>query len=293
METIIKSLFVILIVAVLVFAGGFYLTNQMRASSERFGVYLQNSNEPVISDDEIVWYNKSSHEIKLTEEGVKKIQALKVEDVTYGDPFVLKIGDQEIYNGSFWTPISSIPYHGIAIVNLVNTPDNTIKLDMGYPSGSLQDADPRNDTRIFDHFQKLGKLKQTLKIEIDYNPPVDTNALFQFQNDTWYIRGSAMHIVDNPNQQSTQLRKGDSVVLKLAEYPSTVRQGFLSYNSLFLQSSDELGDIGCEEIGLDDPPRFVVPDGYYVFELGVANVDCYWFRESIGAWIFDVTVIPA
>ena len=160
MEKIIKTSLVILGIAVFVVAGGFYLTNQLRTSSERFGIYLLKNNELVISDDEIVWYNKSSHEIKLTEEGVKKIQALKVVDVSYGEPFVLKIGDQEIYNGSFWSPISSIPYHGITILTLVNTTDNTIKLVNGYPSGSLQDADPRNDLRIFDHFQKLGKLKQ-------------------------------------------------------------------------------------------------------------------------------------
>ncbi len=160
MEKTIKTSLVILIIAVLAVAGGLYLTNQLRASSERFGIYLLKNNELVISDDEIVWYNKSSHEIKLTEEGVKKIQALKVESVIYGEPFVLKIGDQEIYNGSFWTPISSVPYHGIAIETLVNTTDNTIKLEKGYPSGSLQGADPRNDLRIFDHFQRLGKLKQ-------------------------------------------------------------------------------------------------------------------------------------
>jgi len=159
METIKISL-VILIVAVLVVAGGFYLANQLRVSSEGFGIYLLKNNELVISDDEIVWYNKSSHEIKLTEEGVEKIQALKVESAIYGEPFVLKISNQEIYSGSFWTPISSVSYHGIAIVTLVNTTDNRIKLENGYPSGSFQDADPRNDPRIFDHFQKLGKLRQ-------------------------------------------------------------------------------------------------------------------------------------
>ena len=160
MEKTIKTSVAILIIAVFAVAGGFYLTNQQRAASERFGIYLLKNNELVISDDEIVWYNKSSHEIKLTEEGVKKIQALKMVSVIYGEPFVLKIGNQEIYNGSFWTPISSVQYHGIAILTLVNTIDNTIKLKMGYPSGSLQDADPRNDLRIFDHFQKLDKLKQ-------------------------------------------------------------------------------------------------------------------------------------
>ncbi len=155
----IKASLVILIIAVLAVVGGFYFTNQLRTSSERFGIYLLKNNELVISDNEIIWYNKSSHEIKLTDEGVKKIQALNVVSVIYGEPFVLKIGDQEIYNGSFWTPISSIGFQGIAIETFVWA-DNTIKLENGYPPGSLQDGDPRNDPRILDHFQKLGKLKQ-------------------------------------------------------------------------------------------------------------------------------------
>ena len=68
MEKTIKASLAILIIAVLAVAGGFYLTNQQRAASERFGIYLLKNNELVISDDEIVWYNKSNHEIKLTEE---------------------------------------------------------------------------------------------------------------------------------------------------------------------------------------------------------------------------------
>lgn len=158
-EKTIKTLLVILFIAVFVVAWGFYLTYQLRTSSERFGIYLLKNNELVLSDDEVVWYNKSSHEIKLTEEGVKKIQELKGISVISGEPFILKIGNQEIYNGSFWSPISSIQHYGITIVTLVNT-DYTIKIENGYPSSSLQDADPRNDLRIFNHFLKLGKIKQ-------------------------------------------------------------------------------------------------------------------------------------
>ena len=159
MKKPIKTSVVVLVIAVLAVVGGFYFINQLKASvNEKFGIYLTKNNELVISDDEIVWYNKSSHEIKLTEEGVKKIQALKVVDVTYGEPFVLKIGDQEIYNGSFWTPISSVSYQGIAIETYFYTSENTIKLQNGYPAGWLQGEDPRNDPRIFDHFQELGKL---------------------------------------------------------------------------------------------------------------------------------------
>lgn len=131
---------------------------------------------------------------------------------------------------------------------------------------------------------------QTFKMEIDYSGFED---LVQFQNE-WYIRGSVMHIIDNPNQQSIQLRKGDSVVLKLLDNPSKAAQEwYLHYNYIFLNGGGGLADVACEKISLDDPPRFVVPeDGYYIFELGVVNVDAYYPGDSIGVWTFSVTVIP-
>ena len=154
----IKTTLVILAIAVVVVAAIFYFTSQLSGSMERFGIYLLKNNELVISDEEIVWYDKNSYEIKLTDEGIEKIRTLKVG--SYGEPFVVKIGNQEIYDGSFWTPISSVPCHGIVIETLVNTTDNTIKLEKGYPSSDFfEGIDPRNDPRILDHFQKLGKLK--------------------------------------------------------------------------------------------------------------------------------------
>lgn len=116
----------------------------------------------------------------------------------------------------------------------------------------------------------------------------------QFQNE-WYIRGSVMHIIDNPDQQSIQLRKGDVVVLELVDYPSTVTQEwYLSYNYIFLKGSEGLGDVACVQVSLDDPPRLAIPeDGCYIFDVGVVNVDVYWSRDSIGAWTFNVAVISS
>lgn len=290
MKKIIKTTLVILVIAVVVVTGIFYFTNHLRGSTERFGIYLLKNDELVISDEEIMWYDKNSYEIKLTDEGAKKIEALKV-PVT-GSPFVIKINGKEIYDGSFWVSFSSLSYSGIVIDTLRNQ-NNTISIDLGYPSsGFFEGVDPRNDPRILDHFQKLGKLKQTFKMEIDYNPPIEEgNWLVQFQG-RWYTRGSTMHIVDNTNQQSIFLRKGDVVVLKLVDYPSSVTREFgLGYNYIFLKGDNGLGDVACVQVSLDDPPRFTVPEsGYYIFEVGVANVDAYWFRNSIGFWTFSVTV---
>jgi hypothetical protein len=58
----------------------------------KFGIFLLKNNELVISDKDIVWYDRNSYEVKLTDESIKKIQALKVG--VYGEPFVIKINDE-------------------------------------------------------------------------------------------------------------------------------------------------------------------------------------------------------
>ena len=149
----------ILIIGIAVVVGWFFLGHQLQISQEKFGIYLSENSKLVISDEDIVWYNKTSHEIKLTTEGVEKIQALEVG--VYGEPFVIKINDGKMYNGSFWTPISSVSYDGIVIEVPFNINDNTIKLEKGYPTSEFfQGADPRGDQRVSDHFQEIGKLIQ-------------------------------------------------------------------------------------------------------------------------------------
>jgi len=131
----------------------------------------------------------------------------------------------------------------------------------------------------------------TFKIEIDYSPRFES-ALVRFENE-WYVRGSVMHTIDYPNQSSIRFRRSDSVVLKLLDYPSTVAQEWLFFNTVFLNEVGGLGDVACERILASESLRFTVPkDGYYVFELGVPIVDAYYPGDSIGNWTFIVTVVP-
>jgi len=156
MEKRIKIWSIILVIGVLLVGVWLYQTDRLRFSNEKFGIYTLKNNELAVADEDIVWYNASDYRIKLTEKGAEKISALRVG--VYGEPFVVKIGDKEIYNGSFWTPISSVPYHGIAIETLVGQ-GGIIRLEKGYPPG-YGDTDPRNDPRIIAYFQKIGKLIQ-------------------------------------------------------------------------------------------------------------------------------------
>ncbi len=145
------------LLSTLVIIGWLFLNNLSQIPPEGFGIFSLENNELLISDVDIVSYNKSSHEIKLTDEGVEKIKALQVP--VRGKPFVVMLNGREMYNGSFWTPISSISYSGIVIETLVH--NNTIKIEMGYPTSKFfENKDPRDQSEIFGHFQKVGKLVQ-------------------------------------------------------------------------------------------------------------------------------------
>ncbi|MEM3602002.1 MAG: hypothetical protein QXN87_04945 [Candidatus Bathyarchaeia archaeon] len=152
-----RSIFAIIVflLAGIAIVGWLFFSQQPQRG---FGIYLTEGNELVISDEDIVSYNKTSHEIRLTLGGVEKIKALKV-PVT-GSSFVIKIDGREIYAGSFWTSISSLSYSGI-VIDTLKIQDDTIKIEKGYPSQDFfKGVDPRNNPEIFDFFQKKGKLVQ-------------------------------------------------------------------------------------------------------------------------------------
>ena len=152
----IKLILTILIVTILIVAMGLYLIDLPGVSSEEFGIYLLKNNELLISDNEIMWYDKTNYQIKLTEEAAKKISSLEVP--VSGSQFAVRIDDKEIYTGSFWVSFSSLSYSGI-VMDTLRIQNNTISIDLGYPSSQFfKGLDKRNDPRIFDHFQKLGKL---------------------------------------------------------------------------------------------------------------------------------------
>ena len=153
---IVSSIVTALIVVAIVFA--LNICPFAPASEKGFGICLSENNQLVISDKDIIFYNKSSHEIKLTQEGVQKVDALKIP--VYGLPFVLKIDGEKVYGGSFWTPISSVPSSGI-VIEVFEIKDSIIRLEKGYPTSEFfKGLDPRNNSQVFDYLQKIGKLIQ-------------------------------------------------------------------------------------------------------------------------------------
>lgn len=154
-----KSIFALFVVDALflgIATSGLFLLSQ--EPQGRFGIYLSQNNQLVITDEDVVWYNKSSHEMKLTEEGLGKLEALTVS--VYGTPFVIKLNGKEVYHGSFWTPMSSVSCNGI-VIEIFRDQNTIVEIQRGYPSSEFfVGTDPRNNSEMLRYFREMGKLTQ-------------------------------------------------------------------------------------------------------------------------------------
>ena len=163
MNRIIVLVLVVMLIGVAMIIGWFILGNQMQ-SQKGFGVYLSENNELVISDKDIMFYNWTSHNIRLNSEGVDRIKGMDFFEKLYHKSFVVMLNGKEMYNGSFWSDVDSMPYSGVAIIYLLavhNNMTDTLRISPCYPSVQFcKGVDPRSNSEIFDYFQSIGKLVQ-------------------------------------------------------------------------------------------------------------------------------------
>lgn len=134
-----------------------------------FAICLSETNEVVLSDLHIVSYNKNTHEIKLTEEGIKRWQSRVLYDYAtgiavpkleglFGKKFVIKLDNKNMYEGVFWTIVSSQSYQGVAIFDTLLMEDS-IRIVTDYET-LLDYRDVRDNQQIFDFFESRNKLVQ-------------------------------------------------------------------------------------------------------------------------------------
>ena len=116
---------------------------------------------PLISSDDVTSYHKTNHIIELTPAANTHIQQIFPKPVRVdGIPFVVCIGDERIYAGAFWTPVSSLSYDGVVIMQPWDTKETTIQIALGYPGpDAFTGTDPRADPRIMRVLERDNKLK--------------------------------------------------------------------------------------------------------------------------------------
>jgi hypothetical protein len=117
------------------------------------------SETPVIASGDIVDYNWNTHEILLTPDAFKRLDAMQVP--TNGVSFIVCVDKSPVYRGAFWAGYSSLSFNGVTImVKPGPAKENTIQITLGYPEFSFYSGeDPRSEKRIKDALEKAGKLK--------------------------------------------------------------------------------------------------------------------------------------
>jgi hypothetical protein len=109
---------------------------------------------PVFTDKDIRTYNWKEHEFTMKKD-ISLEEKLEGKVSTSGKPFVVVVGNERIYLGSFWTLLSSLYNPDIPTINSV------------WHKGSERDIytiqyggkqDLRDDKRIFEALKGLGKI---------------------------------------------------------------------------------------------------------------------------------------
>jgi len=116
---------------------------------------------PLIAEDDILSYNRETHEMELTEEAYARVISLFSLPVDVdGMPFVVVVDDEPIYSGAFYTPLSSISYGGVVVMQPLGENARTLSFGLGYPGADVfEGTDPRSDSRIISRLGMENKLK--------------------------------------------------------------------------------------------------------------------------------------
>ena len=153
-----KSRFILFFTGIIVVVVWVVLLFQVQPPA-RLGIYLVENGALVISDEDLLWYNKTSHEMKLSQRGIQRIKALELSE----REFILWVDGEKIYNGTFWSYVSSKVYSGIVIVDIFfvqNGFTDILQVLPFYPPHLFNGVDLRNNVNLFNYLSHIGKLIQ-------------------------------------------------------------------------------------------------------------------------------------
>ena len=114
--------------------------------------------QPVIAVNDVVTYEARTHEITLTTDAYERISRLEVP--VGGKSFLVCVDRKPVYWGAFWTPLSSVSFDGVTILQPPGSQDaKVVKLELGYPSPSFYGGqDPRPNAEVLKSLEQAGKL---------------------------------------------------------------------------------------------------------------------------------------
>ena len=110
---------------------------------------------PIIAPADLLAYDTATHTMTVSEEAIARVRDLFALPAPVGGiPFVVTAVGERIYAGAFWTPLSSLSYDGVTILDpltLSSVQPGDLRITLGYPTQeAFTGEDPRSDPRILE-----------------------------------------------------------------------------------------------------------------------------------------------
>lgn len=133
-----------------------------------FGIYLADSGELVLSLKHIEAYHSLDCSFELNAEGMKRWNSYqtytaepKLNQGLYRRDFILRIGDEEVCSGKFYSMVSSASYDGVVILDSIiklDEEDNSIVIEFGYAESIPASEASRIKSELESFFKGKGML---------------------------------------------------------------------------------------------------------------------------------------
>ena len=133
----------------------FLLSDSTIAAAEAFSQPIDNlllADSAIITVDDMQSYIWSTHTFSLTDEKDSAFEEYYMSHgSTHGVPFVVTVGDERIYFGTFWWAYSSSLPPACAVIDLITPRPYQIRL-------ATDAVDRRNDMRIYESLKNSNVL---------------------------------------------------------------------------------------------------------------------------------------
>jgi uncharacterized lipoprotein NlpE involved in copper resistance len=117
---------------------------------------------PILKTDDLVSYDWEHHGINLTEQAYARLIALFYSGLpSAGVPFVVVAYQEPIFAGGFWSPLSTLSFDGVVILQPFDPAGQTLYIQLGFPDESVfTGADPRDNPRLQQALQDAGLIRE-------------------------------------------------------------------------------------------------------------------------------------
>jgi hypothetical protein len=143
-------------------------TSCSSGKTQGFSIYLKDSGEMVLEDNQIAAFHPDNNTFQLNDSGVAKWNSFqtypdipKLAQSLFGKDFIIKISGKQICEGKFWSGLSSASVDSVVILESIYKLDNTknlIYIMNSYPGSARNSSNEYLQTQLTEYFMSINKI---------------------------------------------------------------------------------------------------------------------------------------